>query len=161
MSTEQKQSDLDQDVVTVQSHKQKMLKREICKWGHISFRWEIQLTDGDIIEGPHGKMFKVIAKDPNVLVTLAKNESICRSKIKSTIDTFDTFWCEEALIYASASAGMVNLKKTGYQGTVLHNINAKRFRERQIEQQTNKKTIIMGTRYDPEKVDPFLIQDNE
>ena len=147
------------DVVSLPSHKEKMLQREINKWGHISFRWEIQLSKGDYFYGPSGESYQVQSTGAIRKIKIKETESKRKNAIH--IETFDSFWCEDSLFYASASSGFVNLQSMKMQGIVLYRIRQKRNKEKQKEEQQKnaKEPVIMSQRvYSPDYIDPYLIQ---
>ena len=156
---ESKQTDA--DVIRLTPIKERMLRQEIQRWGHIAFRWDIELRKGQYFEGPNGNAWKVVDAEGNIK---RATKSIPHILIKETFDQMESFWAESSLIYCAASGEMINLNKRNQQELVLHNIRKKRHAEKKKQEEQNKpkKSIIAtGHKRDPDEIDPFLITDSE
>ena len=149
------------DIFRLTPIKERTLRREIHTWGHLSFRWDIQLTNGEYFEGPSGMIYKIVGA--NGEISTVKPGTVPSSSVKEHLQKRDTFWCDDVLMYASITSGIVNLKTRGDQDSVLHKIRKRQFRKDQQEQNLNnpKPSIKLGQKKDISDVIPFLIFDDE
>lgn len=149
-----------EDVVFLTPHKSRMLDMEIKRWGHLSFRWDVQLCKDDHFEGPKGNIYRITSDKGDVLKV--PRASVTKLMIKDSIETRNTFWCDDTLMYASVTSGIINLKNRGFQDDILNKIRKEhQKKEQQKEQQNNPKpTIKLGQRKDITDIIPFLIFDD-
>ena len=158
---EQEQKEPEEDIVRLTPIKEKRLRSEIQRWGHIAFRWDVELRMGQYFRGPNGNAWKVISQEGDVE---AVQKTIPPELIKETFDQMDSFWAESTLIYCSAAGDMVNLNKRNQQELVLCNIRRKRYLEKKKEEEQRnpiKSIIATGYKRDPNENDPFLITESK
>ena len=151
----------EEEVIRLTSIKERRLHREIQRWGHIAFRWDVELRKGQYFKGPNENVWKVSDERGDVEI---EPKSIPDFLIRETFDQMENFWAESSLIYCAASGEMINLNKRNQQELVLHNIRKKRYAEKKKEEEQSKpKRSIIATAFKrgPDEIDPFLITESE
>ena len=68
------------DIFRLTPIKERTLRREIHTWGHLSFRWDIQLTNGEYFEGPSGMIYKIVGA--NGEISTVKPGTVPSSSVK-------------------------------------------------------------------------------
>lgn len=156
---EQKQENKE-DVISLTPHTSHMLDWELRKWGHLSFRWDVQLQKGDHFEGPKGTIYKITSDKGDI--SKVSRSSVSKELIKDVIETRDTFWCDDVLMYASVTSGIINLQTREFQDDILFKIRKLHHeKDAQKQQQNNPKpTIRLGQRKSINDIKSFLIFDD-
>ena len=157
MSADEKKEEV--DVVTVESHKDMMLRREIWRFSHYLFRSDIQLRQGDRFSIPNGKVFEVTTKEENLMKELSVAE--LSMQVAEQVRAGETFWCAGVLVYISFAGDIIDLRDFGAEQDVLNRIRRQYNKEQAIKYAGNKRVIIATSEYIDVKKNPFLIHSED
>ena len=165
MSEEEKKAGVDDassdedDVVTVLSHKDKMLRREIWRHSHFLFRSDVQLQSGDIFRIPNGKVFKVTTKKEGLMEELKPVQQVMQ--VGEQLNAGETFWCAGVLLYISFGGDVIDLRDYGAEQDVLNRIRRQYNKEQESKYCGNKRVIIATSEYIDIKKIPFLLHSED
>ena len=148
----------DEDVVTVESHKSKMIKHSIRSHAHMCFRDDVQLQTGQMFIGPSGRIY--IVKKKEVATHRGK---VNRKEIEVTIGYGQTFYCDGQL-YHSVYDKMVKLADYGMEQDVINKIRKQRNKLQSISAKykgLKKHTYVVHSGYADVSNCPFLITESD